>query len=35
MVEYYKPCIDTKKLNLKIFINTTKNLFKEMISCCK
>ena len=35
MVEYYKPCDDTKKLNIKIFINTTKNLFKEMISCCK
>ena len=25
MVEYYKPCIDTKKLDIKFFINTTKN----------
>lgn len=29
MVEYYKPCDDTKKLNIKIFINTTKTCLKK------
>ena len=30
-VEDYKPGIDTKKLNIPIFINTAKNLLKEYL----